>query len=72
MVQNYFEDQLYMAEPAFVARPGGTEEDDGVLVAAAIRGKIIQIFIFFQNVLNILMNFHENLKTNFVLKNRCP
>ena len=44
MVQNYFEDQLYMAEPAFVARPGGTEEDDGVLVAAAIRGKIIKIF----------------------------
>ena len=40
MVQNYFEDQLYMSEPAFVARPGGTEEDDGVLVAAAIRGKI--------------------------------
>ena len=71
MVQNYFEDQLYMAEPAFVARPGGTEEDDGVLVAAAIRGKIIKIF-FFQYVLNILMNFPENLKTNFVLKNRCP
>jgi len=38
MVQSYFEDQLYMSEPAFVARPGGTEEDDGVLVAAAIRG----------------------------------
>jgi hypothetical protein len=67
MVQNYFEDQLYMAEPAFVARPGGTEEDDGVLVAAAIRGKIN-----IQNVSNILGYFHENLKTNFVLKNRCP
>ena len=48
MVQNYFEDQLYMAEPAFVARPGGTEEDDGVLVAAAIRGKIIKIFFSFK------------------------
>ena len=48
MVQNYFEDQLYMAEPAFVARPGGTEEDDGVLVAAAIRGKIINIFLSFK------------------------
>ena len=44
MVQSYFEDQLYMSEPAFVARPGGTEEDDGVLVAAAIRGKINKIF----------------------------
>ena len=72
MVQSYFEDQLYMSEPAFVAQPGGTEEDDGVLVAAAIRGKIIKIFFLFQNVLNILMNFHKNLKTNFVLKNRCP
>ena len=71
MVQSYFEDQLYMSEPAFVAQPGGTEEDDGVLVAAAIRGKIIKFF-FFQNVLNILMNFHEHLKTNFVLKKRCP
>ena len=29
-------------------------------------------FFFFQNVLNILINFHENLKTNFFLKNRCP
>ena len=56
MVESYFEDQLYVSEPAFVARPGGTEEDDGVLVAAAIRGKIIKIF-FFQNVLNILMIF---------------
>ena len=71
MVQSYFEDQLYMSEPAFVARPGGTEEDDGVLVAAAIRGKNIHIF-FLQNVVNISMNFHEKLKTNFVLKNRCP
>ena len=44
MVESYFEDQLYVSEPAFVARPGGTEEDDGVLVAAAIRGKIIKIF----------------------------
>ena len=55
MVQSYFEDQLYMSEPAFVAQPGGTEEDDGVLVAAAIRGKIIKIF-FFQNVLNTYFN----------------
>ena len=61
MVESYFEDQLYVSEPAFVARPGGTEEDDGVLVAAAIRGRFIKIFV--QNILNILMNFHENLKT---------
>ena len=64
MVQSYFEDQLYMSEPAFVAQPGSTEEDDGVLVAAAIRGRIIKIS-FFQNVLNIKLNFYENLKTNF-------
>ena len=37
-VLSYLEDQLYMAEPAFVARPTATEEDDGVLVASAIRG----------------------------------
>ncbi len=33
------EDQLYMAEPVFVPRPEATEEDDGVIVASAIRGK---------------------------------
>ena len=25
-----------------------------------------------KEIFNILMNFHENLKTNFILKNRCP
>lgn len=29
---------VYCAEPMFVARPGGGEEDDGVLVSAAIHG----------------------------------
>lgn len=37
-VLNHAEDQLYMAEPTFVPRPGATEEDDGVLIASAIRG----------------------------------
>ena len=64
MVESYFEDQLYVSEPAFVARPGGTEEDDGVLVAAAIRGKIIKIFFLSKYFYEV----HENLKTNFSKK----
>ena len=35
---SHFEDQLYCAEPTFVPRPGGHEEDDGVIVSSAIRG----------------------------------
>ena len=37
-VINYYQDQLYVAEPMFVPRPEGVEEDDGVIVASAIRG----------------------------------
>ena len=52
MVQSYYEDQLYLAEPSFVARPGagleakadGLEaEDDGVLVTSAIRGNVVDV-----------------------------
>lgn len=32
------EDQLYYAEPTFVPNPGSSSEDDGVLVASAIKG----------------------------------
>ena len=59
MVQNYFEDQLYMAEPAFVARPGGTEEGDGVLVAAAIRGKILK------KILSICFKYFNEFSRKF-------
>jgi carotenoid isomerooxygenase len=37
-VISHFEDQLYCAEPIFVARPGAIDEDDGVVVSSAIRG----------------------------------
>ena len=37
-VISYAENQLYIAEPSFVPRPGASEEDDGVIVASAIKG----------------------------------
>ena len=37
-VKSHAENQLYLAEPTFVPRPGSTEEDDGVIVASAIKG----------------------------------
>ena len=35
----YFEDSMYLSEPAFVPDPEGTQEDDGVILTQAFDGK---------------------------------
>ena len=38
-VLTWCEENTFCSEPAFVPTPGGTAEDDGVLVTSLIRGK---------------------------------